>query len=635
MANRLLVRTITGDKVAASEAEVHEWLIQGLCGSGSFVYSEELKNWSTVSLLASVAPLYQDKPKEKQEKALISVYRATTAGAVQEGPYTLSRALDLIRLGKLCGSTWIFVEGDTEWRQVKSVKILGDVLPPLPTDTPSFEGVTANDSPVINVTAVPELPSLVGDAPEAATANAAPTVDLAPPAAAPEVTPPPSLVDDAPESADPAAPEPAPIPEPVAAPAVDLAPPPAVAAVVPAVDLAPPPAVPPTAEASSVTAPPVVAPPTDSPEVPLGAIGHNPISFDAIPDNVVEDATKQANNVQKETTMTFDPISGLGLVVTAEEMEVMKEQAGIEAPDEEGGTPAPDIAQAPPEAAPPIAEAPPAAPPSEAPTPVDLSLPEPEMESSVKLDLAAMGDGMVPIAPDAAPKAAPNAAPLPVAEPAAVATPATAPPAAAPEGEEKDEGFITVEISTAPIWSIKQNNSERVTGPYTFQQVIEMLKIGQVTPEDKITKKGTKRFDKISSQYEFNVKFNVETVVENGREVEKILIKRRHPRVLYMTEAQVTYKGTQTSAKCVNISGGGVLLEANGLDLGLGDKLELQLLPGLINRQILVTCLVIGRIPKKPPGFALKFLDLQIEDREAITHFIVEVLKRENDAIGM
>jgi hypothetical protein len=39
--------------------------------------------------------------------------------------------------------------------------------------------------------------------------------------------------------------------------------------------------------------------------------------------------------------------------------------------------------------------------------------------------------------------------------------------------------------------------------------------------------------------------------------------------------------------------------------------------------------MVIGKIPKIPPGFALKFENLKPEDKEAIEFFVTESLKRE------
>ena len=39
--------------------------------------------------------------------------------------------------------------------------------------------------------------------------------------------------------------------------------------------------------------------------------------------------------------------------------------------------------------------------------------------------------------------------------------------------------------------------------------------------------------------------------------------------------------------------------------------------------------LIIGKIPKIPPGYALKFEDLKKEDKEAIEFFVQESLKRE------
>jgi hypothetical protein len=210
-----------------------------------------------------------------------------------------------------------------------------------------------------------------------------------------------------------------------------------------------------------------------------------------------------------------------------------------------------------------------------------------------------------------------------------------APTSAKPPGQPEDlEDAITVEIPQEPIWMIKNENTEQVSGPYGFQQVIDMLQTHQITKDDKISKQGTNRFCKISQQYEFNVKFTSESVVEGGVERQKILIKRRHPRVAYLTEVHVVKVGRKSLGKCVNISAGGILIESSDLDVALGEKVQVEILPGAIERKIKVEALVIGKIPKKPPGFALRFLNLPVEDKEAIEFFVMGVLKKEK-AMGM
>ena len=173
-----------------------------------------------------------------------------------------------------------------------------------------------------------------------------------------------------------------------------------------------------------------------------------------------------------------------------------------------------------------------------------------------------------------------------------------------------------------------------MSGPYGFQQVIDMLQTRQLTKEDKISKQGTNRFCKISQQYEFNVKFTAESVVEDGVERKKILIKRRHPRVAYLTEVHVMKVGRKWLGTCVNISAGGILIESPDLDVALGEKVQVEILPGAIERKITLEALVIGKIPKKPPGFALRFLNLSVEDKEAIEYFVIGALKKEK-AMGL
>ena len=188
---------------------------------------------------------------------------------------------------------------------------------------------------------------------------------------------------------------------------------------------------------------------------------------------------------------------------------------------------------------------------------------------------------------------------------------------------------VTAEIPTDPIWLVKQANSEAVSGPFRFLQIVKFLEQGKLTKNDKISKVGTNRFIKILQQYEFNVSYSLENVVEDGIEKQKIFIRRRHPRVPYITGVQIASKNGLIAGSCVNVSAGGILVEVPKADMALGDILDIKILPGLIPRTITCKMLLIGKIPKVPPGLAFKFEMLKPEDKEAIEHFVHEALRRE------
>jgi hypothetical protein len=52
-------------------------------------------------------------------------------------------------------------------------------------------------------------------------------------------------------------------------------------------------------------------------------------------------------------------------------------------------------------------------------------------------------------------------------------------------------------------------------------------------------------------------------------------------------------------------------------------------LPALLQQAISCDTLVIGKVPKIPPGYALKFKDLKVSDKEVIDFFVQEALKKE------
>ncbi|MGZ3712764.1 MAG: PilZ domain-containing protein, partial [Bdellovibrionota bacterium] len=251
----------------------------------------------------------------------------------------------------------------------------------------------------------------------------------------------------------------------------------------------------------------------------------------------------------------------------------------------------------------------------------NVDVPPPKAEPPAGLAVPPVARPSVPPQPNSSPPPKP------------AASPAVPPPRVSLNTlAEKDTGTfdgITAQVPMDPIWLVKRGNLETVAGPFRFLEVIKLLEEGKLNKNDKISREGTNRFVKIQQQYEFNVKFVVETVVESGVERQRIVIKRRHPRVSYMTEVQIAAKGGNYVAACVNISAGGILIEMSKGEFALGEIIDIKMMPSLISKMIACKSMVIGKIPKIPPGFALKFENLKPEDKEAIEFFVNESLKRE------
>ncbi len=70
-------------------------------------------------------------------------------------------------------------------------------------------------------------------------------------------------------------------------------------------------------------------------------------------------------------------------------------------------------------------------------------------------------------------------------------------------------------------------------------------------------------------------------------------------------------------------------MEVPKAEFNLGEIIEVKILPGHITKPISCKALIIGKIPKAPPGYALKFEDLKPEDKEAIEFYVQETLKRD------
>lgn len=522
---QFLLRKVTGDQMVKSEQEVHDWFQKGQCKLGDFLYDFSQNKWFRLGDHPLNSFLTQ-KPTQPPEKKLI-YFMAAGPMPLMQGPYSLREFQQKAQAREVCEGSWVFVEGDKEWRQVRAVKALLEMLTPMPSDIPA--------PPVSAATAIPVAIAPAAPPPQMALSAFSPPVPFDVPSGDEgeiSLSTNPSLVIElSGASAPPAAPKPS-------------SPPPSAAMV--------PPASAPPKMASAPAAPPMFAP--------------EPMLQTSDP---VSDPGEPGDHIEREEdpTMAF---SMLGL-----SLEEDKKNAAAPA-------------------------APPAAPPKQASAPP----PKPAM---------------------------PGLPPKPPGKPVSFSEipPTSAPTPAAADKDQGSYDGLTAEIPGDPIWMVKPANAEVVSGPFRFLDVVKFLEQGKISKNDKISKSGTNRFVKIQQQYEFNVKFSLETVIEHGVEKQKILIRRRHPRVPYIADVQVVSKHGLLTGSCVNISAGGILMEMSKAEFSLGDIIEVKILPALITKPITCKSMVIGRIPKIPPAFALKFEDLKNEDKEAIEFFVQEALKRE------
>ncbi len=454
--NKFLLRKNTGDQPIAG-SDLRDWFQKGQCKAADFIYDFSTRQWVRLGDHPAMALFFSEKPALAPDRRVIYFLTPGGTAAMPQGPFSTKEIQQRAQLREICSSTWVFVEGDKEWRQVKSVKILNDMLPPLPSEQP----------PEIVAVVAAEIPTLKTDIPSI-------KLDL-------------GIEEAAQQDSTPAL-------------------------------------------ASGAATPPE----------------------------------------REEMTLAMDT---MGLNLHSELLNSPPSPPKL--PQKQGAAPSPSK--------------PSVARPSAIPQKAD---PEPSEPPRLTLE----SNPSIP-----KPKAK--------------------------EGEPFNG--IVAEIPMDPIWLVKQANSEVVSGPFRFLEVIKYLEEGKLTKNDKIARSGTKAFTKIQQQYEFNVKYSIENVMENGQEKQKILIRRRHPRVPYMTGVQIMSRKGLLAGNCVNISAGGILMEAPKAEFSLGESIEVKILPGLIAKSISCRALIIGKIPKIPPGFALKFEDLKLEDKEAIEYYVQETLKRE------
>jgi hypothetical protein len=539
---KFLLRRSTGDLAVAAEAELQDWLKTGQCRAADFLYEFAARKWTRAGDHPALAPLFADKPVGVPDRRVIYFLAPGGTGSAPLGPFSTKEILARAQALEICASTWVFVEGDKEWRQVRNVKILNDMMPALPAGHPAMP--TESEAPPAEPLAPPPF-SLVP----------------APGASASSLS-----LDSGSVSLPPLEPE----PEQPSMPSIKL-------------DLS-------SAMALGETPPPIPPPPAAVPPpifapAPASVLAEAPPPFSAEHDEPLIE--------REESTLAID-VMGLNLHS--------------------------DNFAPPPSAAPVAPSAPPPKPSKSLPSAPPKVPPMSTSAGDFSIDL---GSGST----------APPAAATPATPPKRPGAPPIAPPSAAAGAftASKDDHFdgIVAEIPMDPIWLVKQAIGDAVSGPFRFLEVIKFLEEGKLNKNDKIARTGNKAFTKIGQQYEFNVKFSLENVIENGQEVQKILIRRRHPRVPYITGVQVVSKHGLQAGQCINISAGGILMEVPKAEFNLGEIIEVKILPGLIKKSISSKSLIIGKIPKIPPGYALKFEDLKPEDKEAIEHYVQETLKRE------
>lgn len=197
--------------------------------------------------------------------------------------------------------------------------------------------------------------------------------------------------------------------------------------------------------------------------------------------------------------------------------------------------------------------------------------------------------------------------------------------------EEKEYDGLTVEIPKGPVWLLKRDGEEEMHGPFNFFQVREFLKDGTFSPNDKISRQGTNRFNRLANQYEFNVEYSVENEYSEKGETIRIYIRRRHPRADYIADIRLTANsGTAYVGRCVNISAGGILAEVPELEnVEINDAFALKIFPAAISRELMATVKVTNVIAKSPRAVSLQFDNISEETKLEIENFVRKALRKE------
>lgn len=188
------------------------------------------------------------------------------------------------------------------------------------------------------------------------------------------------------------------------------------------------------------------------------------------------------------------------------------------------------------------------------------------------------------------------------------------------------------EVNNEPKWFIKRDGEEK--GPYRFSDVRQWHLDGNLPGKTLIKKAFEKTFSRLEKVYEFNTRVFIKTTNKDGKKVDHYYIRRTDFRAPFYEVAQLTFEGESFRGHCTSLSIGGCFIELSKKPehVGLNSILKCQIQTEYLSHMIDVQMIVKNTSDKKPYGLGCQFLDLSMEEKDAIEEFVDSYLEsKESD----
>lgn len=178
----------------------------------------------------------------------------------------------------------------------------------------------------------------------------------------------------------------------------------------------------------------------------------------------------------------------------------------------------------------------------------------------------------------------------------------------------------TFEIINQPIWILK---SEKDPGKlHTFSEILNLKADNHLEGSSELKQKGTMAWKRLDEIYEFNTKVIRKIVEVDGREEEKIFLKRKDLRVSYYSPAVIEMEGMRLQGFCTSISMGGCFIELPRVDKISQSAAKIKILSGAIPVEIETNGFVRRILKQKPKGVGIQFHELAPDTEKNIEEFI-------------
>lgn len=181
-------------------------------------------------------------------------------------------------------------------------------------------------------------------------------------------------------------------------------------------------------------------------------------------------------------------------------------------------------------------------------------------------------------------------------------------------------------ISNEPIWFLYRDNTK--FGPYRYLELVRLLQTNACAPDDFVWKPGFEDWTRVRQCQEFEESVLRKLAHLRNFGTEKIFIQRRFPRVPYKSEVILHDEKRVIFGAAHSLSEGGAFLAVSKPSHQKGDRIKIHFTPGEVAVPFNCIAEVTQVVKGEQPGYNVKFIYLEEEDRKRIAHYADSVVSR-------